>query len=124
VNINAGQFEPLPGSNKTRLQRRWWTLWAVECTYWDAGAPATAHGQIPQWQRAELGYYPTKPGRPLKKLIANIRAALQHVKNTAEQFKSIDPWTVFLRYVSNKSHPCLPRLHRQIASQPPDNCWF
>ena len=61
---------------------------------WDAGAPGTAHGQ--------LGYYPTKPGRPLKTLIANIRAALQHVKNTAEQFKSIDPWAVFLRYVSNK----------------------
>jgi hypothetical protein len=38
----------------------------------------------------------------LKTLIANIRAALQHVKNTAEQFKSIDPWAVFLRYVSNK----------------------
>jgi hypothetical protein len=41
----------------------------------------------------------------LKTLIANIRAALQHVKNTAEQFKSIDPWAVFLRYVSNKIAP-------------------
>jgi hypothetical protein len=41
----------------------------------------------------------------LKTLIPNIRAALQHVKNTAEQFKSIDPWTVFLRYVSNKIAP-------------------
>jgi hypothetical protein len=41
----------------------------------------------------------------LKTLIANIRAALQHVKNTAEQFKSIGPWTVLLRYVSNKIAP-------------------
>jgi hypothetical protein len=39
----------------------------------------------------------------LKTLIANIRAALQHVKNTAEQFKSIDPWSVLLRYV-NRAH--------------------
>jgi hypothetical protein len=38
----------------------------------------------------------------LKSLIANIRAALQHVKATAEQFKSIDPWTVLMRYVSDK----------------------
>ncbi|MBI2748877.1 MAG: hypothetical protein HYX43_05905, partial [Burkholderiales bacterium] len=38
----------------------------------------------------------------LKPLIANIRAALQHVKDTAEQFKSIDPWAVLLRYVSEK----------------------
>ena len=43
----------------------------------------------------------------LKTLIANIRAALQHVKNTAEQFKSIDPWSVLLRYVSDKIAPTL-----------------
>ena len=38
----------------------------------------------------------------LKPLIANIRAALQHVKDTAEQFKVIDRWAVLLRYVSDK----------------------
>ena len=43
----------------------------------------------------------------LKPLIANIRAALQHVKDTAEQFKSIDPWAVLLRYVSDKIAPIL-----------------
>ena len=43
----------------------------------------------------------------LKPLIANIRAALQHVKDTAEQFKVIDRWAVLLRYVSDKIVPTL-----------------
>jgi len=41
----------------------------------------------------------------LKPLMANIRAALQHVRDTAEQFKSIDRWAVLLRYVSDKIAP-------------------
>jgi hypothetical protein len=43
----------------------------------------------------------------LKPLITNIRAALQHVKDTAEQFKVIDRWGVLLRYVSDKIAPTL-----------------
>ena len=43
----------------------------------------------------------------LKALIANIRAALQYVKVTAEQFKAIDRWAVLLRYVSEKIAPTL-----------------
>jgi len=43
----------------------------------------------------------------LKALIANIGAALQHVRAAAEQFKSIDPWTLLLRYVSEKIAPTL-----------------
>ena len=43
----------------------------------------------------------------LKSLIANIRAALQHVRATAEQFKTADPWTVLMRYVSEKIAPTL-----------------
>jgi hypothetical protein len=43
----------------------------------------------------------------LKSLIANIRAALQHVKHTAEQFKTADPWTTLVRYVSDKIAPTL-----------------
>ena len=43
----------------------------------------------------------------LKPLIANIRAALQHVKDTAEQFKVIDRRAVLLRYVSDKIAPTL-----------------
>jgi hypothetical protein len=43
----------------------------------------------------------------LKALIANIHGALQHVKDTAEQFKSTDHWAVLLRYVSDKIAPVL-----------------
>ena len=40
-------------------------------------------------------------------LIANIRAALLHIKDTAEQFKTKDPWTVLMRYVSERIAPTL-----------------
>ena len=43
----------------------------------------------------------------LKSLIANIHAALQHVRRTAEQFKTTDPWTELMRYVSDKIAPTL-----------------
>jgi hypothetical protein len=43
----------------------------------------------------------------LKPLIANIRGALQHVKDTAQQFKVIDRWAVLLRYVSDRIAPVL-----------------
>jgi len=43
----------------------------------------------------------------LRSLIANIRAALQHVRDTAEQFRWADPWTVLMRYVSEKIAPTL-----------------
>ena len=43
----------------------------------------------------------------LKSLIANIRAALLHVQRTAEQFKTTDPWTVLMRYVSDNIAPSL-----------------
>jgi len=42
---------------------------------------------------------------PLKPLIANIHTALQHVKATAEQFKTADRWVLLLRYVSDKIAP-------------------
>ena len=44
----------------------------------------------------------------LKSLIANIRAALQHVKAAAEQFKAADRWATLLRYVSDRIAPTLP----------------
>ena len=43
----------------------------------------------------------------LKSMIANIQAALKHVKNTAEQFKTTDPWAVLMRYVSERIAPTL-----------------
>jgi len=45
--------------------------------------------------------------KALKRLIANIGAALRHVRATAEQFKNIDPWATMLRYVSEKIAPAL-----------------
>ncbi len=50
----------------------------------------------------------------LKSLIANIRAALEHVRGTAEQFKTADPWAVLVRYVSDKIAPAIGPL------RPPD----
>jgi hypothetical protein len=47
----------------------------------------------------------------LKTLIANIRAALQHVKATAEQFKAHDPWALLVLYVSERFAPS-PRHYR------------
>lgn len=41
----------------------------------------------------------------LKKLLANVDAALQHVKAAAEQLRQIDPWTCMLRYICDRIAP-------------------
>ena len=51
----------------------------------------------------------------LKPLIANIHAALQHVKAAAEQFKSADRWGLLLRYVSDKIAPSLGPFRPSIG---------
>jgi hypothetical protein len=43
----------------------------------------------------------------LKRLIANIGAALRHVHAAAEQFKEIDRWGCLLRYISNRIAPVI-----------------
>jgi AbrB family looped-hinge helix DNA binding protein len=43
----------------------------------------------------------------LRTLIANIHAALRHVRQSAEQFASIDPWTALVRYVSERIAPAI-----------------
>jgi len=43
----------------------------------------------------------------LRTLIANIHAALRHVRATAEQFGSIDPWTTLVRYVVQRIAPSI-----------------
>jgi hypothetical protein len=43
----------------------------------------------------------------LKQLIANVGAALQHVRATAEQFKNLDRWGCLLRYVSDRIAPLI-----------------
>ena len=53
----------------------------------------------------------------LKPLIANIRAALQHVKAAAEQLGAADPWTILLRYVSDKIAPTLGPFRPPVGLQ-------
>ena len=43
----------------------------------------------------------------LRTLIANIHGAFGHVRQTAEQFASIDPWTALVRYVSERIAPSI-----------------
>ena len=43
----------------------------------------------------------------LKRLIANIGAALRHVKDAAEQFKDLDRWGCLLRYISDRIAPAI-----------------
>jgi len=43
----------------------------------------------------------------LKQLIANIGAALQHVKAAAEQFKDLDRWGCLLGYISDRVAPVI-----------------
>jgi hypothetical protein len=43
----------------------------------------------------------------LRKLIANIGAALQHVKAAAEQFKELDRRGCLLRYISDRIAPAI-----------------
>jgi hypothetical protein len=43
----------------------------------------------------------------LKRLIANIGAALRHVRAAAEQFKDLDRWGHLLRYISDRIAPVI-----------------
>lgn len=55
----------------------------------------------------------------LKRLIANVGAALRHVRTTAEQFRDADPWDTLLRYVCERIAPVVrppPVLMRPAAS--------
>ena len=43
----------------------------------------------------------------LKQLMANVGAALQHVRATAEQFTNLDRWGCLLRYISERIAPVI-----------------
>lgn len=53
-----------------------------------------------------------------KRLIANIGAALQHVRAAAEQFQAMDPWGCMLRYTSDRVAPVTgpPRPPPRLAA--------
>ena len=96
---------------------------------WDEGAAATPHGQLvffaqflaatgvfERWvQGCPLAYH--SGNAPDKRdvlgtlmlglLIANIGAALLHIKAAAEQFKDLDRWDCLLRYISDRIAPVI-----------------
>lgn len=43
----------------------------------------------------------------LRQLIANVGAALQHVRAAAEQFKDLGRWGCLLRYISDRIAPLI-----------------
>jgi len=57
----------------------------------------------------------------LQPLIANIRATLQHVKDTAEQFRGMNRWGL-LHYVSDKIAPTLRPFMTAVESPAMVNC--
>ena len=72
-----------------------------------------ARRRLPRWARRPATptrrrlYLTPLHGRAdlLRKLIANIGAALLHVKAAAEQFKNLDRWGCLLRYISDRIAP-------------------
>lgn len=96
---------------------------------WDQDAAATPHGQLvffaqflaatgvfERWvQGCPLAYH--SGNAPDKRdvlgtlmlglLIANIGAALLHIKAAAEQFKDLDRWDCLLRYISDRIAPVI-----------------
>ena len=50
----------------------------------------------------------------INQLLMNIRAAFQHVRQIAEQFKDVDRWGTLLRYVCQK---IAPRIDAKPPSQ-------
>lgn len=57
-------------------------------------------------------------------LIANIRAALTHVRTVAEQLPSVDRWKTLLHYIVARIIPRRPSKLFPIATRLSDNCSF
>ncbi len=55
----------------------------------------------------------------IKSLIANVRAALQHVARVAEQLPSIDRWAALLRYICERIAPSIPARPPPLALAAP-----
>lgn len=51
----------------------------------------------------------------IKTLVANIRAALQHVRVAAEHLVTVDPWATLLRYICQRIAPPIPQKPSPIA---------
>ena len=66
--------------------------------------PLTFAQEFGAWS-SQLASAEARLADTLKRLIANISKALQHVRDTAEQFKESDRWRCLLRYISDKIAP-------------------
>ena len=60
----------------------------------------------------------------LMQLIANIRAALGHVRKVAEQSPTTNRWKTLLDYIVARIIPHRPRKRLETASLLLDNCGF
>ena len=56
--------------------------------------------------------------KTIRTLIANVRAALQHVKAIAEQLPTSDPWATLLRYICQRIAPSISPVSPPPALQP------
>lgn len=56
--------------------------------------------------------------KTIRTLIANVRAALQHVKAIAEQLPASDPWATLLRYICQRIAPSISAVSPTPALQP------
>ena len=60
----------------------------------------------------------------IKSMIANVRAAIGHIKEAAEQLPKIDRWATLLAYICQRivgNNPCRPRPQRLNGR---GNCGF
>ena len=60
----------------------------------------------------------------LMALIANIRAALSHVRRVAEQLPTVDRWKTLLDYIVARIIPHRPRKHLETGALLLGNCCF
>lgn len=58
----------------------------------------------------------------LIQLISNVRNTLLHIKTYAEQFHSVDPWKIFVEYVSNKIIAASTHLIAKMLRKNSLNC--
>ncbi|MFN8750800.1 MAG: hypothetical protein ACK53Z_16200, partial [Betaproteobacteria bacterium] len=60
----------------------------------------------------------------IKSMIANVHAALQHVKAAAEQLPKLDRWRLLLAYICQRTSDRSACQHRRQRWQRLGNCCF
>jgi hypothetical protein len=65
---------------------------------WDDSAQATPHGQIANEAAAQI-----------KRLVANVRAGLRHIQETAPQLEKAQRWYALVRYIAQRIQASQPK---------------